>query len=87
LSEIVLDEVAPLFNRLEKISSENNSRIFDALEEIKRTLTLARLMGVKRKIILAPWSPSMLNQADFTGGLVFEARGAKRTDIYARGGR
>ncbi|CAE6446465.1 unnamed protein product [Rhizoctonia solani] len=81
------DEVAPLFNRLEKISSENNSRIFDALEEIKRTLTLSRLMGVKRKIILAPWSPSMLNQADFTGGLVFEARGAKRTDIYARGGR
>ncbi|CAE6423470.1 unnamed protein product [Rhizoctonia solani] len=81
------EEVTPLFNRLEKISSEDSPRIFDALEEIKRTLTLARLMGVKRKIIIAPWSPSMLNQVDFTGGLVFEARGAKRTDIYARGGR
>ncbi|KAF8682663.1 Anticodon binding domain of tRNAs [Rhizoctonia solani] len=79
--------VAPLFTRLEKISLDDNPRVFDALEEIKRTLTLARLMGVKRKIIIAPWSPSMLGQVDFTGGLVFEARGAKRTDIYARGGR
>jgi ATP phosphoribosyltransferase regulatory subunit HisZ len=44
-------------------------------------------MGMKRKIIIAPWSLSMINQTDFTGGLVFEARGAKRTDIFARGGR
>ncbi|CAE6484348.1 unnamed protein product [Rhizoctonia solani] len=81
------DEVAPLFNRLEKVSLEDSPRLIDALEEIKRTLTLARLMGVKRKIFITPWSPSMLSQVDFTGGLVFEARGAKRTDIYARGGR
>ncbi|KAH7340654.1 kinase-like domain-containing protein [Rhizoctonia solani] len=81
------DEVAPLFNRLEKVSLEDSPRLVDALEEIKRTLTLARLMGVKRKIVITPWSPSMLSQEDFTGGLVFEARGAKRTDIYARGGR
>ncbi|KAG8734066.1 hypothetical protein FRC11_012669 [Ceratobasidium sp. 423] len=81
------DEVAPLFNRLEKVSSEDTPRLIDALEEIKRTLTLAGLMGVKRKIVISPWSFSMLNQADFTGGLVFEARGAKRTDIFARGGR
>ncbi|KAJ1309999.1 hypothetical protein OPQ81_006755 [Rhizoctonia solani] len=81
------DEVAPLFNRLEKVSLEDSPRLTDALEEIKRTLTLARLMGVKRKIVITPWSLSMFNQTDFTGGLVFEARGAKRTDIYARGGR
>ncbi|CAE7198685.1 unnamed protein product [Rhizoctonia solani] len=81
------DEVAPLFGRLQKVSLEDTPGLIDSLEEIKRTLTLARLMGVKRKVVITPWAPSMLNQADFTGGLVFEARGAKRTDIYARGGR
>ncbi|CUA75102.1 eukaryotic translation initiation factor 2-alpha kinase [Rhizoctonia solani] len=81
------DEVAPLFSRLDKVSLEDSPGITYALEEIKRTLTLAHLMGVRRKIVITPWSPSMLSQADFTGGLVFEARGAKRTDIYARGGR
>ncbi|EUC62024.1 PEK/GCN2 kinase [Rhizoctonia solani AG-3 Rhs1AP] len=81
------DEVAPLFTRLEKLSLEDSPGLIYALEEIKRTLTLAHLMGVKRKIVVTPWSSSMLSQVDFTGGLVFEARGAKRTDIYARGGR
>lgn len=81
------DDVEPLLSRLEKVSLDDGSKRIQALEEIKRTLSLARLMGIKRKIIIAPWSPSMINQVDFTGGLVFEARGAKRTDIFARGGR
>lgn len=87
--EYFLDEVGPLLSRLEKVPLENSSRCIEALEEIKRTLTLAHLMGVKRKITIAPWSLSMLNQTDFTGGLVFEARvrGTKRADIFARGGR
>ncbi|KAG9128480.1 hypothetical protein FRC07_009703 [Ceratobasidium sp. 392] len=82
------ENVETLLNRLEKISFEDSPRRTEALNELKHAVTLVRLMGVKRKIIIAPWSLSMLNQADFTGGLIFEAtRGAKRTDIFARGGR
>ncbi|KAF8610330.1 Serine/threonine-protein kinase [Ceratobasidium sp. AG-I] len=79
------DEVETLLQRLEKVAIDDNPKRTEALEEIKHTITLARLMGVKRKIVIAPWS--MLNQLDFTGGLVFEAKGAKRADIFARGGR
>ncbi|KAG8745969.1 hypothetical protein FRC10_006532 [Ceratobasidium sp. 414] len=81
------DNVETLLNRLEKVSFEDSPGRTEALDELKHTITLARLMGVKRKIAIVPWSLSMLNQADFTGGLVFEARGVKRTDIVARGGR
>ncbi|KAG8705429.1 hypothetical protein FRC08_001676 [Ceratobasidium sp. 394] len=81
------DNVETLLTRLEKVSFEDNPGRREALDELKHTITLARLMGIKRRIVIVPWSLSMLNQADFTGGLVFEARGAKRTDIVARGGR
>ncbi|QRW14941.1 PEK/GCN2 kinase [Ceratobasidium sp. AG-Ba] len=81
------DNVEALLSRLEKVVIEENSKRTEALNGLKHTITLARLMGVKRKIVIAPWSLSMLNQADFSGGLVFEAKGAKRTDIFARGGR
>ncbi|KAG8734893.1 hypothetical protein FRC12_018300 [Ceratobasidium sp. 428] len=81
------DNVETLVTRLEKITFEDSPKRTEALHELKHAVTLARLMGVKRKIVIAPWSLSMLNQTDFTGGLVFEARGVKRTDIVARGGR
>ncbi|KAG9101505.1 hypothetical protein FRC06_002969, partial [Ceratobasidium sp. 370] len=81
------ENVETLLTRLEKVSFEDSPGRAEALDELKHTITLARLMGVKRKIAIVPWSLSMLNQADFTGGLVFEARGVKRTDILARGGR
>lgn len=76
-----------MLQRLEKVAIDDNSKRAEALEEIKHIITLARLMGVKRRIVITPWSMTMLNQLDFTGGLVFEAKGAKRTDIIARGGR
>ncbi|KAG9126718.1 hypothetical protein FRC07_002261 [Ceratobasidium sp. 392] len=81
------ENIETLITRLNNIPFEYSPKPTQALDELQQTIALARLMGIKRKITIAPWSLSMLNQTEFTGGLIFEARRADQTDIIARGGR
>lgn len=55
------------------------------LEQIRETIQHTKLMGVKRRIFVRPFL--MRGQGHFGSGIVFEFRGAKRTDVVARGGR
>lgn len=57
----------------------------NCLEGIRQTIKHAKLMGVKRRILVRPFL--MRAQSHFGFGIVFEFRGAKRTDVVARGGR
>ncbi|KAG8892983.1 hypothetical protein FRC00_011245, partial [Tulasnella sp. 408] len=88
--EILSEDIEPedaseVLERLERLSGPS-ARLHLAFEEVLRTISLARVMGVARPIVFRPFT--MLDQPHFRDGVQFEVRGAKRTaEAIARGGR
>lgn len=79
------EDASDVLERIERLSGPS-ARLHLAFEEVLRTISLARVMGVARPIVFRPFT--MLDQPHFRDGVQFEVRGAKRTaEAIARGGR